>query len=332
MRGIAYFVCFFGAIASLLGQELGGIAGVIADADGGVVAHAAVRVKNSATGEQSNTVTSSTGAYSVTQLRAGTYELTIPRIGFTFDPYHQKNIAVAAGQTLRLDIRLPFGGNLGTPGDDDSTIVRSRSKTLSGPTPRTADGKPDLSGVWNGSNDPDPEEPEALPWAEAISKERIANHFKDNPSVFCLPDPVVLTGPFFFKFVQTPGLLVAMVENPPYVSQIFLDGRRHPKDFNPSWMGHSTGKWEGDTLVVDTVGFNDQSWIDSYPHTEMMRVVTRYQRPDLGHLEVDIMIDDPGAFTKPWKIRNTWDLAPAEEIGEYICNENNKDTTHLVGK
>ena len=332
MKGLIYAIALFSATVVLSAQELGGLSGLVTDPDSAAVAHVVVRLKNAATGDQSSTLTSATGAYEFARLRSGKYEITLPRIGFTFSPYTQKDIVVAAGQTVRLDIHLRFGGNLGTPGDDDSTIVRNRSAVLSGPTPRAADGKPDLSGVWNGNNDLDPEDPVALPWAESISKERIATNFKDSPSVSCLPDPPYLSGPLFFKFVQTPKLLVTLMENPPYVMQVFLDGRDHPKDLNPSWMGHSIGKWEGDTLVVDTVGFNDKSWVESYPHTEMLHLVTRYRRPDLGRLEVEITIEDPGAFAKPWKIHNTWDLVPKEEIGEYICNENNKDITHLVGK
>jgi hypothetical protein len=339
MRSIFGAVCVFVCAiclllcrpSDLLAQERGGIAGNVKDIDGAAVANAPVRVKNAATGAVTKTNTSKTGAFEFPQLTAGTYQVSIPNIGFMFERYEQKDITVKPGQSTGVNIVLKFAGNLGTPGDDDSTIVRSRSTPITGPTPRTPDGKPDFSGVWNGSNDPDPEEPSALPWAEAIAKQHIANNFADDPGVRCLPGPY-LSGPLFFKFVQTPKLIVVLVENPPYLQQIFLDGRPHPKDFNPSWMGHSIGEWEGDTLVVDTVGFHDRSWVEAYPHTEMLHLVTRYRRPDLGHLEVEIAITDPGTFTKPWKIHNTWDLAPTEEIGEYICNENNKDVPHLVGK
>ena len=116
--------------------------------------------------------------------------------------------------------------------------------------------------------------------------------------------------------------------------QVFLDGRGHPRDPNPSWMGHSVGHWEGDTLVVDTVGFNDRSWLDpqGHPHTDRMRVTERMRRPDLGHLEIEITIDDPGAYAKPWVIQRAADLDLNDDIGEYVCNENNRDPEHMVGK
>ena len=136
------------------------------------------------------------------------------------------------------------------------------------------------------------------------------------------------------KLVQTPVLLLIFSEgNTPPFRQIFLD-RGHPADLDPTWLGHSTGKWEGDTLVVDTFGFNDKAWITpgNFPHTDKLHMTTRIRRPDLGHLELEITYEDPGTFTKPWKVRQVADLAPGEEIWEYICNENNQDAEHMVGK
>jgi len=142
-----------------------------------------------------------------------------------------------------------------------------------------------------------------------------------------------MTEPFLYKFVQTPKLIVMLWEgNPPGVPQIFMDGRQHPSNADPSWMGHSTGKWEGDTLIVDTVSFNDRSWLGLYPHTEMLHVIERYRRTDFGHMEKETIIEDSGTFTKAWKIHTVWDLALNEEIQEYICNENNQDIGHIIGE
>jgi hypothetical protein len=113
-----------------------------------------------------------------------------------------------------------------------------------------------------------------------------------------------------------------------------MDGRAHTKDVNPTWFGESIGKWEGDTLVIDTIGFNDKFWFDfaGHPHTEQMHTIERYRRPDLGHLEWETLIDDPGAYTKPFTVYGHVNLLPNEELMEYICQENNRDVGHILGK
>jgi hypothetical protein len=165
----------------------------------------------------------------------------------------------------------------------------------------------------------------------------MANESKDYPGGFCLPaNAAPITRAFPYKFVQTPTLIVALHESDtPGVRQIFLDGRTHPKDPNPTWQGHSIGRWEGDTLVIDTTGYNDKSWLSltGIPHTEKLHTVERIRRPDYGHIDVEITMDDSAAFTGPWKRTFTATLAPAdEEILEFICNENNHDASHYRGK
>ena len=134
------------------------------------------------------------------------------------------------------------------------------------------------------------------------------------------------------KFVQTPGLLLVVYEDAP-TRQIFLDGRELPRDPNPSWMGYSVGHWEGDTLVVDTTGFNDRTWLDlaGHPHTEALHVTERFRRPDFGHIQLQITFDDAKAYVKPWTIAVDVDFAPDTELLENVCNENEKDRSHLVG-
>jgi len=135
-----------------------------------------------------------------------------------------------------------------------------------------------------------------------------------------------------FKFIQTPQILLTIFENVPNYRQVYLDGRAHPKEPNPSWQGHSTGTWKGDTLVIDTIGFNDKSWIEIYPHTEMLHVIERYRRPNRATLEVEATIEDAGAYTKAWKRSSTWYFSPQDEVLEYVCAENNKDAPHMIGK
>jgi hypothetical protein len=225
------------------------------------------------------------------------------------------------------------GGNLGTPGDDQSTFNLAKSRAQPGPAPRTRQGRPDFSGVWIGSLDPNPEVAALLPWAAKITKERMANAGKDTPGTFCLPAFAIPSGPLIYKIVQTPTLLITLFENVPNVRQVYLDGRAHPKEPNPSWLGHSTGSWQEDTLVIYTVGFNDKSWLGPrFPHTEMLHVTERYRRTDRAHLEIEATLEDPGTFTKPWKQRYTWYLAPEDDVLEYVCSENNKDPQHMTGK
>jgi hypothetical protein len=210
-----------------------------------------------------------------------------------------------------------------------------------GPTPRAADGKPDLSGIWT----PDrsfiydiatslaPGETLPLqPWAAETTKKRMS---KDDPEANCLPAGVPRQAPYPWKIVQTPTVMVFLYEgNIHTYRQIFLDGRAHEKDPNPTWYGDSVGKWEGDTLVVDSIGFNDKFWFDfaAHPHTEKLHVIERFRRPDSAHLDYDVIIDDPGAYTKPFVMHGHSALDTSGEIMEYVCNENNQDVSHIVGK
>ncbi len=330
MRCALFILC-----ASLgFGQSAGTITGTVSNLPGEAVADVAVQAVNSTTNAVYKAASSAKGVFTLAQLPSGTYEISVAALGF--NPFVQKNVTVAAAQTLRLDIHLT-DYQLDTLGDGREFRVDliSPHATPTGPAPRAADGKPDLSGVWYAQRPVDPGKPEPLPWVETLLRERAANNSKDAPGAHCLTRGVTAAGALFpYKVVQTPTLLVMLFEDDiPSHRQVFLDGRGHPKDPNPSWMGHSIGRWEGDVLVIDTVGFNDRSWLDpqGHPHTERMRVTERLRRPDLGHLEIEFTIDDPGAYKKPWTMKRVADLDPGDEVGEYVC-ENNKDPEHMVGK
>lgn len=218
------------------------------------------------------------------------------------------------------------------------SAAQSSPKALppSGPTPRTPDGKVDFSGVWTpGLSFASMSVPAFQPWADALYKERRANLSKDDPEGHCLPSGVPRISPFPQKFVQTPTLIVILDEgNVHSYRQLFLDGRGHPADLDQTWMGDSIAHWEDDTLVVDTIGFNDKTWLNGQgvPHSDALHVIERYRRPDLGHIEVEITLDDPKAFTKPHTFKRGFTLLPNWEIHEYVCNEFNVDVDHLVGK
>jgi hypothetical protein len=325
------FLCIPAAFA----QSGGTITGTISDVDGMPVSNAPVQVTNRSTSQLLKTISSQTGVYTLAQLPPGTYDLSVAALGF--NAYAQQNVTVGAAQTLRLNIRL-VEYQFGTLGDgrEFRTDLLSPHPTPSGPTPRAQNGKPDFSGVWYAQRPVDPGKPEPLPWAEALLRERAANNAKDAPGAHCLPRGITNAGALFpYRLVQTSTLLVMLFEDDnPSHRQVFLDGRGHPKEMDPKWMGHSVGHWEGDTLVVDTVGFDDRSWLTAqgHPHTENMHVVERFHRPDLGHLEIEFTIDDPGTYAKPWIIKRVSDLDTKDDVGEYVCVENNKDAEHLVGK
>jgi hypothetical protein len=242
---------------------------------------------------------------------------------------------------------------------------------LFAPAPRTADGKPDLSGIWEDDDGrpwkicpegrceepaphvkgPDPlassvgwvnfgaRLPQGLPyqpWAAEAVKQRKAKLGIDDPPTHCFPlgTPRMLVDPLYRKFVQVPGLLVILNERDEGYRQIFTDGRPLPQDPQPTWNGYSTGKWEGDTLVVQTNGLRDGMWLDrnGSPLTDAAKLTERFRRVNYGTMEIDVTIDDPKAYTKPWTVKVIEFIVLNTELLDSICLEDEKDASHLVGK
>jgi hypothetical protein len=239
---------------------------------------------------------------------------------------------------------------------------------LTAPAPRTVDGKPDLSGVWayirqtprvnvgvggaGGTPIPDGTIPNILsqfwdigfgmkeplpfqPWAAELRKKRMADNQQDNPDAHCLPIGFMQlhTHPDPRKIVQTPGLIVIMWEANYGLRQIFLDGRSLPShDPQPWWYGYSIGKWDGDTLVVETSGLRDGGWLDvlGSPFTDAARVTERFRRVNYGNLEIEVTLDDPKAYSKPWTVTIKQRLMLNGELIEFICAENERDARHFV--
>jgi len=214
---------------------------------------------------------------------------------------------------------------------------------LNGPAPRLPNGKPDFSGSWSPddnkylrdiASDLKPDGVPFQPWARALFDQRKdGSHSLEDPDAHCLPQgvPKIDAVAYPYKFVQTPNSMVIIYEIFTFWRQVFTDGRAMDPDANPSWMGYSTGKWEGDTFVVDTGGFNGKAWLDQLgrPSTERLHVIERFRRVDYGHMKIEITIDDPGAYTRPWTVSEEAHLRPGWEPQEFICNENNKDLEHM---
>jgi hypothetical protein len=235
---------------------------------------------------------------------------------------------------------------------------------LAAPAPRAPDGKPDLSGIWFTANAANPncarsQDPEAIvcgselpmgkeginigaslpgglpyqPWLAALVKQRTAENAKTDPHVRCLPDLMLraYSLPHLVKFVQTPELLVMLDEMNANYRQIFIDGRPLPIDPVPSWQGYSSAKWEGDTLVVNSNGFRDDLWIDwnGSVITSAGTLQERIRRPDYGHLEIGVTIDDPKAYTKPWTVTLHQRIALNTELVDEICLENEQSAQRL---
>jgi hypothetical protein len=245
------------------------------------------------------------------------------------------SLAVVGATVLPADAQWQ---NYRTPG-----IPRTAGgeANLNAPAPKMPDGKPDFSGMWEHLNSRDTAyyldgiDIPWQPWTLRLFQQRTEDNQIDNPESRCLPRGVPKADAFdIHKVVQTPGLLVILYEYQNMFRQIFLDGRPLPKDPNPSWMGYSVGHWEGETLVVESNGFNGKAWLSGRgnPTTDALHVIERMRRRDFGHIDIQITIDDPKAYTKPWTAELHPQLIPDTELLEFVCNENERDLGHLVGK
>ena len=238
----------------------------------------------------------------------------------------------------------------------DRNIPRTKDgkPVLTAKAPRTRDDKPDLSGIWLADNTPglkgtngEPlprhfisitfdmknEDVPFTPEGAAAFRKNLAGNGKDDPTSTCHPigAPAIDTVPIPYKIIQTPNLVVILYEGDTVYRQIFTDGRKHAETTIPSWMGYSVGRWEGDTLVVETTGFNDKSWLDriGHTHSDAMKVTERFHRRDLGHLDVTITIDDPKTFTRPITFTQPNTLTPDGDLLEYFCTDNEQDSAHF---
>ena len=222
--------------------------------------------------------------------------------------------------------------------------TRDGKPDLAAPAPRTPDGKPDLSGVWMVKNyggslftlGAEVKTEDMLPWAAALYKQRQEDFRRDTDGIHCLPPGPkagIGVGNFPLKIIQTQDLVVVLYEYQTIYRQFFTDGRGLPEDANPTWMGYSVARWEGDTLIVTTAGYNDRSTIDlsGHPHTDALRMTESYRRRDAGHIELKVTFEDRKAYAKSWTLPLELELVADGQLIEYVC-ENERDSRHLVGQ
>lgn len=265
-------------------------------------------------------------------------------------------IAIMAMAVTTLLAQAPLAKD---PGAFDPTAPQPSARaprTPAGPAPHLADGRPDFGGkgawypgfagniaepMWKGVKSADRHvDVPFLPSALALFNERVETIGKDDPEARCLPVgvPRYMFDPYPFQMIQLPDRVVFLFEGDNYPWRIVpiapTDGRSHPKDVSPTWMGDAVGHYEGDTLVVDVVGFNGLAWLDQAGHaqTEKAHLIERYTRTDSRTLKYEVTIDDPGAYSKPWTTNNTVSWRPGMELMEYVCNENEKSSVHMIGK
>jgi len=291
-QGLLAFALILVPITMFAQGEMGSITGKVRNPIGGPVAGASVQATNVSTREVYKATSTAQGAYTLTNLPSGSYDVSVTLPGVA--PFLLKGVEVSASKTVPSDIDLKEGTQLSTLGEDPLSIATDleRHHPPSGPTPRTFEGKPDLSGVWWSPRTIDPGKPEFLPAAVEITKKRVEDNRKDSPPAHCLPNSVIRIGPLY-ELVQAKSYLVMISDDDsPGFHQIYLDGRSHPKEPDPQWYGHSIGHWEGDTLVVDRVNFEARVWLDldAHPHTDQLHVIERYRRIDLGHLETEVTV------------------------------------------
>jgi len=230
-----------------------------------------------------------------------------------------------------------------TAGQPPASGGRGAPTAAAAAAPRTADGHPDLHGVWLGGGPTSDIEDglapgETIPYTALGRKTKESRLAKDDPEANCLPAGVPRIAPYPWRVLTTPNgshMYFLFEGNIHSYRQIFMDGRRHHDGdaLNPTWYGHSVARWEGDTLVIDTVGFNDRSWFDfvGNPHSDQLHVIERYTRKNAAEMTNQITIEDPVMYSRPWTVSFTARARPDEELMEYICQENEKDSQRLQG-
>lgn len=332
MRFLAFPIAFCVLASTIALAQNGTISGSVLKPSGESLPNAPIQARN-AQGGTFKATSAGDGTYTLSNLPPGAYDVSVNLGGLR--GFSQKGVSVSAGATVRLDIHMQEGTQLSTLGEDPLAIQANARlhKAPAGPAPLTADGKPDPSGVWWSPQTVDPGKPEWLPEAVAIAKQRADRNNMDSPQAHCLPPAATRLGPLYSLSLSRELMTETADDSFPGVRVIYI-GHQHPADPNPAWYGHNTGHWEGDTLVVDRVGFDPRVWLDqgAHPHSDKLHIIERYHRVDLGHLETEVTVEDPGVLAHPFTMKRVSELAAGMEISEFICTENERDGRHLIGK
>lgn len=331
-RIFLFLVSFTVLTSSQLAFSQGTVVGSIIDPNGANITglNENVTLINADTGQEYSGQTNLSGNFSISELPAGSYTLSFLFRTAMYQSYSEEGVMIRDGETLQYDLNIEWSINLGTIGDDPGMLANDmlrRSGDLSGPAPRLFNGSVDFSGLWAIRQTPDVpiQRPPYQPWAAEMNAELLALDIQ-NPGAFCLPQSAVLAvAGFPWQITQTPDMMIQIMEFvTPGWRQVFLDGRDFPELWNPSWLGHSRGHWEEDTLVVVTSGFNDYTPGFGI-HSDEMVVTERYTRPEIGRMLIEITVEDPEALTASYTNVREFGLVLGEEILEFVCAEGNTD-------
>jgi len=268
-----------------------------------------------------------------------------------YRPRRTTSLVGAAAMILLATLADAQWLNYPTPG---TPRLPDGKPNLAAPAPRAPDGRPDLSGIWaaecaiygrdscftrslffNLAKDLKPDDVQMTTWATQIQAQRESRNHVDDPYGYCLPPgtPRINFGGGPFRILPTPQMTAILYETLVGMTfrQVFTDGRPLPEVIEPTWLGYSIGRWDGETFVIETAGFRDGGWLDTLkgrPHSDALRVTERFRRTDFGHMDLTITIDDPKAFLKPWTIKAPLTLLPDTELVEAFCDGHDRTMTH----
>ncbi len=324
-RFLLIFTSFFLLSVPALAKDTGVISGEVRDPAGKLLINYPVRARLTGSESDARTFTDENGHYELSGLPEGYYQVSVNPL-CCYDSFEAKGIAISSVSPVTLLIKLAPSSFLDPPSDagpELSLEILRRRVLPPDRMPRRPDGKPDLSGLWLWRAPLFPDKPVLTAAASEMMAKRKANDFVNSPTAACLPSPAWIgfaQSVEINRFVQSDNILAILFEGAPGFRQVFLNGSAGAG--GAAWMGHSVGHWRGDTLVVETTGFNARGWNWTYPRSEKMTMVEEHARISLSTIKTKLTITDPDMLQKPWVQEYSWELVPQEELLEYVCENN----------